>query len=193
MSASKRLLAALLVLVAALALTPAAQAKKSRGATTLALDPATAQALTDLGVVVTPLRPAATRSGGIAFPITTQGLNATTYAGKIAHSGGLKLAAGDTVVRLRNFVIRVDDTPDLTARVVGGPRISLLDLDLGNASIDRDGRRLRVSNVGATLSDEGAAALNGAFGTSFEEGLPIGTATVATKLKAGKRRGHHRG
>jgi hypothetical protein len=74
--------------------------------------------------------------------------------------------------------------------VVGGPRISLLDLDLGEADIDRDGRRLRVSNVAATLSDEGAAALNGAFGTSFEEGLPIGTATVATKLEGRKRRGH---
>ena len=190
MSASKRLLAAALALVAVLALAPAAQAKKSHSATTLALDPGTAQALTDLGVTVTPLKPAAARSAGIAFPITNRRLDAETYAGRIAHSGGLKLAAGDTVVRVRNFVIRIDDTPDLTARVVGGPRISLLDLDLSDADIDRDGRRLRVANVKATLSDEGAAALNGAFGTSFEDGLPIGTATVATKLK---RRGHHRG
>ncbi len=183
MSASKRLLLTALALVAVLALAPAAQAKHARSATTLALDPGTAQALTDLGVAVSPLRPAAARSGGIAFPITTQRLNPETYAGRIAHSGGLRLAAGDTVVRVRNFVIRIDDTPDLTARVVGGPRISLLDLDLSDADIDRDGRRLRVSNVKATLSDEGAAALNGAFGTSFEEGLAIGTATVVTRLK----------
>jgi hypothetical protein len=181
---SRRLLTAALALAAILALAPAAHAGKSRSAaTTLALDPGTAQALTHLGVTVTPLRPAKVRSGGIAFPITAQRLDGETYAGRIAHSGGLRLAAGDTRVRLRNFVIRIDETPDLTARVVGGPRISLLDLDLSEADIARDGRRLRVENVKATLSDEGAAALNGAFGTSFEEGLPIGTATVETKLK----------
>src|SRR5688572_9246197 len=106
MSASKRLVVAALALVAVLALAPAAQARKSRDATTLALDPGTAQALADLGVAVTPLRPAGARSGGMAFPITAQRLNPATYAGRIAHAGGLELAAGDKVVRVRNFVIR---------------------------------------------------------------------------------------
>ena len=191
MSASRRLLATALSFGAVLLLAPAAEARAR--ATTLVIDPGTAQALTDLGVTVTPLKPASPRSGGIAFPITAQRLDRETYAGRIAHSGGLQLAAGDKRVRVRNFVIRIDETPDLTARVVGGPRISLLDLDLSDADIDRNGRRLHVSNVKATLSDEGAAALNGVFGTSFEEGLPIGTAGVATKLKGKKRRGHHRG
>jgi len=191
---SRGLVGALLALTAVLALAVPAQAghhhhkaQLKRGATTLALDPATARALTDLGVTVSPLAPARARDAGIAFPVTGGRLDPDTYAGRIRHSGGLALNAGDTGVRVRNFVIRIDESPDLTAKVVGGPRISLLDLDLSGAEIERRGKRLTVAGVAATLSVDGAAALNGVFGTAFEEGLAIGTATVKTKLQRNRR------
>src|SRR5687768_12850321 len=126
----------LLPLAAVLALAAPAQAgehheaKPKGGATTLALDPGTAQALTDLGVAVSPLRPARAGDAGVAFPVTGGRLDPETYAGRIRHTGGLQLRAGGTRVRVRNFVIRIDESPDLTAKVAGGPRISLLDLDL---------------------------------------------------------------
>ena len=142
--------------------------KGSKGSTTLALDPATAEALAGLGLTI---------------PITGARLDLARVRGEVRHAGGLELSTASTAVRVKNFVIRLDGDPDLTAKVVGGPRISLLDLDLGQAAIDARRGRVRVSGVGATLSADGAAALNAAFGTNLAAGTPIGEATVDAKLR----------
>ena len=180
-------------LVAVLALAPAASAAKKKtvklapkGATTLVLDEGAAAALGSLGIAVAPLKPARAGNAGIAFPITAGKLDAKTYAGRIKHSGGLSFTRGSTRVDLRNFTINVDSAPDLTARV-GDARVSILDLDLSEAKITGEGRRLTIAGVKATLTDDAAGALNGAFGTdAFKEGLEIGTATVSGR--AAKRR-----
>ena len=185
-----------IVALACLALAPVAAAgdrshcggkSKLRGTTTLALDPATAEALAGLGLSIRPLRPAGADDGAFEFPITRGRLNLDSGRGRIRHAGGLELSTSSTRVRVRNFVIRLDDDPDLTAKVVGGPRISLLDLDLSNADIDAGRGRVTVSGVAATLSEQGAAALNAAFGTNLAAGTPIGEATVEAKL--GRRHG----
>ena len=54
-------------------------------------------------------------------------MNAKTFAGTIAHSGGIRLAKGATAVELTDFAIDVDDAPDLTA-LVGGTRVSILSI-----------------------------------------------------------------
>jgi hypothetical protein len=181
-------------LVAALAVAPSAAsaAKKKtvklapKGATALVLDEGAGAALESLGIAVAPLKPARAGDDGIAFPITAGKLNAKTYAGQIKHSGGLSFTRGSTRVDLRNFTINVDDAPDLTARV-GNARVSILDLDLSDAKITAKGRTLTIAGVKATLTDDAAGALNGAFGTdAFKEGLEIGTATVSGR--AAKRR-----
>jgi hypothetical protein len=184
-----------LVLVAVLALAPAASAghgkKKTvklapKGATTLALSDGAASALQSLGIAAAPLKPARAGDDGLRFPITAGKLNAKTYAGQIKHAGGISLTRGSTRVDLRNFVINVDEAPDLTARV-GDARVSILDLDLSDAEISKSGRRLTIAGVKATLTKTAADALNGAFGTdAFAEGLEIGTATVSGR--AAKRR-----
>ena len=102
------------------------KAKLKGGATTLALDPGTAAALADAGISVEPIGPARATGDGIAFPITGGRLSADPLGGRIRHSGGLRLASDDAVVRLRRFVIQLDEAPDLTARV-GGSRVSILD------------------------------------------------------------------
>ena len=173
--------------------------------TTLATNPATTGVLVSHGILPLPVGPStvAPRFGdhGLSlrygFPITGGRVNATTLAGYINHSGGLRfvnLANGHTLT-LTKFRIRISAHPGLTAAVNGDPsvRVRILNLDLSHAMVDKNPPTVKVSNVKATLSDEGAAALNGVFGTSFEEGLPIGIATVATKLKRDKRRGRHRG
>ena len=182
-----------LVLVAVLALAPAAGAAKKKsvklapkGATTLALGDGAAAALQSLGIAAAPLKPARAGEEGIAFPITAGKLNAKTYAGQIKHSGGLSLTRGATRVDLRSFTINVDGAPDLTARV-GGARVSILDLDLSEAKISASGRKLTIAGVKATLTQAAADALNAAFEThAFAKGLELGTATVSGR--AAKRK-----
>jgi hypothetical protein len=178
-------LAAFLCLVLA---APAGAHRKSStlkftgGKTTLALAPGAADALSSLGVSVAPLAPARAGRAGIAFPITSGRADAKTLAGAIRHSGGLRLSKGDTVVDLRRFTIRLDKSPDLTAKV-GGSRVSILDLDLSGAKVHAGTRRVTVSGVRATLTQAAADALNAAFGTSaFSQGLELGTAKVAGRL-----------
>lgn len=186
--ASKLLLVLTALAVLAFAGTAAADGWKAKGkvkvkggATTLALDPDTAAALTDAGITVAPIGPAEAGPDGIAFPITGGRLSTDPVGGRIRHSGGLALSSSTTEVRLHKFVIRLDEAPDLTARV-GGSRVSILDLDLSQAQVSLDGKRLTASGVIATLSADGAAALNAAFGLQLTAGLTIGTASVDARL-----------
>ena len=105
------------------------------------------------------------------FPITGGRVDSETVAGTIDHSGGIRFSAGDTKVGVEDFVIDTEDGV-LTARVSGTEtRIPLLDLDLSDASIDRDDGRVVVSDVRATLTGDAAAALNKTFDTKlFSEG-----------------------
>jgi hypothetical protein len=176
----------LLAVPAAAGAKPAKKAttvKVSRGATTLTLDPGTGQALTSLGLTVSPLNPAKAGAAGIAFPVTHGKLNAKTYAGTISHAGGLRFsgAAGD--LDLRNFRIMVDAAPDLTADVYG-VRLSIADLDLSKAKIAVRGRTVSITGVGVTLTEAAADALNSFYGThALAGGLTLGTASVKTRIK----------
>jgi hypothetical protein len=182
------------VLVLALALVPAAGAKPTThrgwhhgdrgfGATTLALDPAAASALTSLGVSPSPIAPATAGDDGLSFPIVTP-LGQALRTGKIRHTGGIALTAGSTTVELTNFTIRLDRHPDLTA-LVGGQRVSILDLDLSQASASFDHGTLVAGPIAATLTQAASDALNAAFGLApgtVPAGLKLGAATVRYRL-----------
>ena len=157
-----------------------AQVAFSGGATSLALDPGTGQALTALGVAAAPAAPAtANPDGSLAFPITGGKVDAKTLAGSITHSGGLTLTKGSTAVTVTDFTIATAPAPALTA-LLGGTRFDLATLDLGAAKTTISGRSVTVGPVVAKLTKGAADALNPAFGTTaFTEGLVIGTATVA--------------
>jgi hypothetical protein len=165
--------------VASVRTTPA-QLAFDGGATALALDPGTAQALTGLGIAVGPAAPATARpDGSLAFPITRDRVDADTLAGTIRHSGGLTFSRGATAVS--DFVIDTAPDPKLTAEAAGD-RLDLLALDLGGLTREIRGRAVTLGGIGATLAPPAAAALNAAFGTTaFQAGLPIGTATVAAE------------
>ncbi len=188
--------------LAALALTlvPAAQATKAppaaapadadvllyRGATTVALDPGAAAALTSLGVSVAPTRPAYASKAGISFPITLGVVDAADLTGQIRHAGGLVFAKGKTRVYLSRYFIDIDDSPALSGKVGTAPgtgdRAELFSLDLSALKIESGYGWIRLSGVTLKLTAGAAAALNGAFGTdAFTEGLVIGTATVKAR------------
>jgi hypothetical protein len=152
------------------------------GATTLRLDPRTAQVLTDNGVSVTPASEARVRDGGIAFPVSGGLVNATTLGGKITHRGGLTFSAGGKDLTIRDFTINTS-RKTLSAYVdEAGARIPVLDLDLSHAKVSATKHWLRVANVKAGLTSTAAGALDSYFGTSlFQGGLRIGTATVRAR------------
>lgn len=189
MSRSSRLTVLVVATLALAALAPAALAQTSTtltftgGATTLTLDPGTAQVLTDNGVAVAPVRPASASAAGIAFPISGGAVDAATLAGEISHRGGLEFTAGDRTLRVTQFVIDTEESV-LTARLFRfGPRIPLLDLDLSGVTVTPGDGTVQVSGVGATLTPIAARALNLYFQTHlFSGGLPIGTAVVDAEL-----------
>lgn len=153
------------------------------GATTLALDPGTAAALTSLGVSAAPIAPATAGAGGLAFPITGGRVNASSLAGLIPHSGGILLSGGGNQIALKQFLISTKGTPYLSARVKGN-RVRIADLDLSAVTVSVSGGTVTVGGAVVKLTSNGAKALNATFGvTAFTKGLVLGAATVAATLR----------
>jgi hypothetical protein len=161
-----------------------------RGSTSLTTDTATTGVLVSHGILPLPVGSATVTpvvNHGIAlryrFPITGGMVDATTLAGYIKHSGGLRflnLANGKTLT-LTNFKILIGAHPGLSAIVNGNPsvRVRILNLDLSGASVEKDIPWVTVSNVKATLTTTAADALNGALGVGFfSRGITLGTAQV---------------
>lgn len=149
------------------------------GVTTLSPDPVAGAALSALNITLGTVGSATAGAGGIGFPITGGKVDAMSLAGSIRHAGsGLVLSRGATAVALTDFVIGIDGSPALAARV-GGQRVEILALDVSQIRRSIDGETIVVENVAARLTAAAAGALNQAFGTSaFATGLKLGTATV---------------
>jgi len=158
--------------------------------TSLTTDTATTGVLVSHGILPLPVGPATVTPvvrDGIAlryrFPITGGRVDATTLAGYIKHSGGLRflnLANGKTLT-LTNFKILISAHPGLTAEVNNNPsvRVRILNLDLSGAGIAKNVPWVTVSNVKATLTKTAADALNGSLGVGFfARGITLGTARV---------------
>lgn len=145
--------------------------------TLLALDPGTARTLEQNDVAVAPIDPAAPDGDAIAFPITGGELEVQELAGTIEHEGGLTFSAGNTDVEVSDFVV---DTVagTLTASTANG-ELQLLELDPSGLERSEEGDVIVASGIEASLSRDGAEALNDAFDVNlFERGIPIGEVTV---------------
>ncbi|MEM8768081.1 MAG: hypothetical protein AAGE43_11580 [Pseudomonadota bacterium] len=196
MTFSKLIAAAVLTATFAIGSAAPAQAaptvQVAGGATVVKLDTGFLDALEMLNVDLSAQRPGWVFGRFGVFRIPAGALDAGTNAGDIFHTGGLGLTAGTTTVTLLNFII---DTTSLVADeprpiltgivVVNGDtvgRVPLFDLALNQAPSIK-GRKISISHVDVTLSEEAAGALNGIFGVdAFMAGLPIGTARVNTRI-----------
>jgi hypothetical protein len=184
----RRLLPLVALVAALLAVAPVSPASahggwhgKRQSVTSLQLDPGAAAALTSLGVAAAPIEPAFANGNGLNFPITNS-LGNVLRTRTIKHAGGISLTAGSTRVELTRFYINLDSSPDLTA-LVGGQRVSILDLDFSKARPGFRWGTLTLGPVAARLTQTAADALNGAFGvTAFTKGLLLGQATVRARL-----------
>lgn len=199
----KRLLLPLAGLVAALAVIapsaalaePATTVQLDGVRTTLTTNPATTSVLISHGVLPLPVGPATVSpvwseqgfSLGYGFPITNGRVDATTLAGYVNHSGGLRFVnvANGHSLTLTNFQIVISATPGLTAEVNNNPnvRVRILNLDLSHAGIVKQPPRVTVSDVKATLTTTAATALNSSLGVAFfAPGITLGIATVNAHL-----------
>jgi hypothetical protein len=144
-------------------------------------------AATALGLTLHPVKPGRISKGKAFFPIIAGELDLQNAKGEIQHSGGLRISKDGVVVELTLFVIDTIGTPVLTGivkangSIVG--RIPLFDLALPAITLPlAPEKRFSIPGVAVTLTNEAAAALNGAFGvTAFTEGLDIGSAKVTVK------------
>jgi len=150
--------------------------------TSVVVNPATAQALRQAGITITPVAPA-TAHTVLLFPVSGGQVVVATLAGTIEHSGGLILSHGAKSVQLANFTVDTS-TKQLTA-LVAGQRVPIFELNL--ASLKRatgPNGTVIASNIKMTLTAQAATALNSALGlSSFVPGLPFGVATVTVAVK----------
>jgi hypothetical protein len=148
------------------------------GATTLALSEIAGKSLSDWNVSVEPIAPATASAAGIAFPITGGALDPATGAGRLDHSGGLKLSRNGRTVTLTDFGVAIDRYPTLTAKV-NGTRLPIIQLEASGAAVTSSAVGVQVTGVRALLKRAAANALNQALGVrAFWYGLELGTVSV---------------
>ncbi|HMD57167.1 MAG TPA: hypothetical protein VKG82_06815 [Solirubrobacteraceae bacterium] len=150
--------------------------------TTVTLNPATVQLLSQNGITITAVAPAkATKV--LVFPVTGGHISVTTFAGSIEQSGGITLAHGGRSVQLTNFVLNTE-SKQITA-VVGGMRVPIFDLNL--AAIRRasgPNGTLLASDIKLVVTEEAASSLDGLLGvTGLKAGQDFGVATITLAIK----------
>lgn len=157
------------------------------GATSVTLSNELVSALSSLGVQPGVVGRGRLNHGTVFFPISGGSADLGTIKVEVIHQGGLSFKAGNTIVRLTDFIItNLDGKLVLTGAVTVNnnlvTRAPLFNLALSSTPtvLGTTTRGvLNVRQVRVTLSKEAAAALNQAFNvTAFQEGIPIGTAEI---------------
>lgn len=150
--------------------------------TVVVVNPATAQALKQNAITVTPIAPASAKTG-LVFPVSGGQIVVASLAGTVDHTGGLSFSHSGKSVQLTSFIINTT-TKQLTA-LAGGQRVPILNLDL--AALKRasgPNSTVIASNIKLTLTSQAATALNSGLGVSiFKAGLPFGVATLTVAVK----------
>ena len=162
----------------------------SGASTSLDLNPATAAALTSLGVTPGVSGTATVSGSTVTFPIT--GGTAVIHANKhyapgyvdgvVLHQGsGLTLSKGSVTVTLSNFTIDPGNSilyGDVNGTVPAA-NVPLLQLDGRPLKITASGGQVHLDGTITNLTPTAATALNKAFGvTAFAAGMPLGTAHI---------------
>lgn len=157
-----------------------------RSRTTVDLSDSLINAFGSLNVQASGFNGTRIRNGMADFLITGGATDLDTTKVEIFHKGGLTLSAGNTKVRLTDFVIsNLDNQAVLTGTVIANGslqgRIPLFDLQVGGVGTSRQGAltNLDLTNVDVTLSARAARTLNRAFNVNaFTAGFEVGTAQV---------------
>ncbi len=139
--------------------------------------------VTALGVSPGAVGPTRLCNGIVNLPVIGAAFHRDTARGRILHTGGLPLTAGETQVTLQSFVIDTTNAPVITGLVsVDGTflgRLPLFDLALPSGitlSLKPRHGLIILQGVGVSLDNTAAGALNRAFDVSaFTGGSGIST------------------
>ena len=182
----KRTLAAVAVMatiaLGTAAAAPAEAVPIQRGQSALILDQGIFSVLDPLGVGILPVAPAVAVSGGEAFPISGGRVSRNGQRARISHRGGIVFGGDNSSVRaMRPRLLLTANTYEMSA-LVGGQRISFLNL-AGGTILTPTRRRMVYRGVVATLTFDAANALNQAFATDqFQADMPVGRLRVRMRL-----------
>jgi hypothetical protein len=178
-------LLAILLLAAPASAAGTGETSATGGTTTLKLGGSTAGLLSLAGVSVKAVSPATKSASGLKFPISGGTIRPATLLGSINHRGAIRFGLGGKSIVLRSLRVTVKKSGATMSATISGQRTTILRLNLANATIVGSGaNKVTASNIAATLSPQGARAINKEIGTSlFKSGLKVGTVSAKITLK----------
>ncbi len=150
------------------------------GDATLTPDSSLSTKLSGAGITLEPSSPATRDGDDLSFPVTGGSVGADGGSGTVRLNGGIKLSKAATTLDLTKPRINLADG-EITM-VVGGERFVVLEFDADKAKVSVSGKKVSVTRINATLSEDGAKAINDAFGGStFAAGDKFGKLAVSGK------------
>jgi Htaa len=147
------------------------------GDATLGLDSSLKSALSGQGITASAVDPATKTGDEFSFPVIGGKVADDGGSGQVRLDGALRLTKGATTLELSKLRIHVEDGK-ITA-VVDGTRKTLISFDANKVEPTIKGDKVTLSGIEAKLTQDGAAAINDAFGgTAFSDGDAVGTFEV---------------
>jgi hypothetical protein len=128
----------------------------SSGTTTLTINAKLLKSAKQAGIKITAVKPATIKGSKATFAVTGGEIEATTGAGTITHSGGLKIAWGKKSVTLKSFTVSTSGK-SLSAKI-GGKTVKVA--SLAGVSATRLGFGNGITAKKVKLTSAGANALN---------------------------------
>jgi hypothetical protein len=148
--------AALLAMLVVVPFASAASNPISGGTTTLTINKGVLKSAKKAGIKITAVKPSKIKGNKATFAVTGGEIAATTSAGTVTHSGGLKIAWGKKSVTLKGFT--VDTTKKSLSAKIGGKTIKVA--TLAGVSSTRLGFGNSITAKKVKLTSAGANALN---------------------------------
>jgi hypothetical protein len=128
----------------------------SSGTTTLTINAKLLKSAKQAGIKITAVKPAKIKGSKATFAVTGGEIEATTGAGTITHSGGLKIVWGKKSVTLKSFAVSTSGK-SLSAKI-GGKTVKVA--SLAGVSATRLGFGNGITAKKVKLTSAGANALN---------------------------------
>ncbi|MGH2993137.1 MAG: HtaA domain-containing protein [Solirubrobacterales bacterium] len=143
----------------------------------LVLDPAARSKFDSQGITRNVVSPATRQGDAFGFPVLGGEVTEDGSSGDVRLDGGIRLTKGGTNLELTKMRIHLGDG-EITA-IVDGQRRTVMSFNANKVEATVTGDNVTLSGIAAKLTEEGAGAINDAFGGSaFSEGNPLGAFEV---------------
>jgi ribosomal protein L6P/L9E len=159
--------------------------KLTGGDAGLVLDQSARTKFNTEGVTRGVVAPATKQGDNFSFPVLGGSVAEDGGSGTVRLDGGLRLTKGGTNLDLTKPRLHLGDG-EITA-VVAGQRRTVMSFSPNRVEVTVEGENVTVTGIAAKLTEEGATAINDAFGgNAFAAGNAIGTFEVEATASAGE-------